>query len=118
MNTGRRPSQVHGTNVLGHLLIATGVLLTSGCVGGRGDAVESTTRLLEAGQSDKAARCETDLLIESQLSDEGVLKVAVGVGSNTAMDDAFNLDEIAADLSDDDREAFREIADEFAECMD
>ena len=30
------------------------------------------------------------------------------------MGDAFNLDEIAADLSDDDREAFREITDEFA----
>jgi hypothetical protein len=105
-------------DVMGRLLIATSVLLTSGCVGGRGDAVEATTRLLKAGQSEEAAECESDLLTKSQLSDEGVLKVAVGVGSNTAMDDAFNLDEIAADLSGDDREAFREIADEFAECMD
>lgn len=100
------------------LLIAAGLLLVFGCSDSRGTAAESVTGLLGAGQSDEAAQCEAELLHESQLSDEGVVKVAVGVGSNTAMDDSFDLDEIAADLSGDDRDAFEEIADEFAECMD
>lgn len=80
--------------------------------------MENSTGLLGVGQSDEAAECQADLLRESQLSDEGVVKVAVGVGSNTAMDDSFALDEITSDLSDDDRQAFSKIADEFAQCMD
>ena len=97
---------------------ACAALLISACGGGRSGSVESLTRMLRAGQSDDAAQCQAMVLRESQMSDEGVLKVAFGVGSNTAMDDDFDLDEIAADLSGDDQVAFGKVADEFDACTD
>lgn len=80
--------------------------------------MDSLTGILRAGQSEAAAQCESELLHGSEMSDEGVMKIAIGVGSNTAMDDDFDLDEVASDLSDHDRTAFRKIAEEFTRCMD
>lgn len=97
---------------------ACAIAVLFGCVGGRGGEVESLTDVLTVGQSEHAAECQAALLQESDMSDEGVVKFAFGVGSNNAMDDDFDLQEIAADLSDDDRDAFNEIADEFEACMD
>lgn len=93
-------------------------LLLLGCGDGRSETVERLTGILNAGQSEDAAQCEAALLHESEMSDDGVLGVALGVASNTAMDDDLDLEEIASDLSEDDQDAFREIAEEFADCMD
>ena len=100
------------------VLVACAFLLLVGCEGDRSGSVESLTDILGAGQSPDAAQCQADLLHESEMSDEGVLKVAFGVGSNTAMDDGFDLEEIASDLSSDDQDAFRDIVIEFAACTD
>jgi len=98
--------------------VACALLSVSACGDSRSGTAESLTEMLKIGQPDEAARCQAALLHESEMSDEGVVKVAFGVGSNTAMDDGFDLDEIAADLSEDDQDAFREIADAFATCSD
>ena len=105
------------TPALGLSLVACALLLV-GCGDGRSETVERLTGILNAGQSEDAAQCEATLLYESEMSDDGVVRMAFGVGSNTAMDDDFDLEEIASDLSDDDQDAFREIAEEFADCMD
>ena len=97
---------------------ACALLLIPACGNHRSETVQSLTGILRVGQSHEAAQCQANLLHESVMSDEGVLKVAFGVGSNTAMDDGFDLDEVATDLSDDDQEAFGEIVDEFAACTD
>jgi hypothetical protein len=94
------------------------VLLLSGCQGGRSETVESLIGMLRVGQSGDAAECQAALLDESEVSDEGVLHVALGVASNNAMDDDFELAEISEDLSGEDQDAFREIVDEFADCAD
>jgi hypothetical protein len=100
------------------LASACALLLISACGDDRSETVQSLTGILRVGQSHDAAQCQANLLHESKMSDEGVLKVAFGVGSNTAMEDGFDLDEIATDLSADDEGAFREIVDEFAACTD
>ncbi len=101
-----------------HVIAAACLVGTLGCASDRSEVAKGLTGVLRVGQSEDAAQCEAALLEGSDLSDEGVVKVALGVGSNTAMEDKFDLDEIAEDLSADDQEAFRGIADEFADCMD
>jgi hypothetical protein len=101
-----------------HAIAAACLVGMLGCASDRSEVAKGLTGLLQVGQSEDAAQCEAALLEDSDLSDEGVVKVALGVGSNTAMDDKFDLDEIAEDLSADDKEAFRGIAAEFADCMD
>ena len=100
------------------LALACALLLMSACGDARSETVQSLTGILRVGQPQDVAQCQATLLHESEMSDEGVLQVAFGVGSNTAMDDGFGLDEIATDLSDDDQDAFREIVNEFAACTD
>lgn len=98
-------------------LLAAFALLLSGCQS-ENEPDPALIRILTVGQSQEAAECEARLLTESDMSDEGAMRMAVGVGSNTAMDDDFDLDEIASDLSDDDRAAFRRIAAAFTDCLD
>ena len=105
------------TSAQGLSVVACAALLF-GCGEGRSETVVRLTGILNVGQSEGAAQCEAELLHESKMSDDGVLRVAFGVGSNTAMDDGFDLEEITSDLSDDDQDAFREIAEEFADCID
>lgn len=100
------------------LSLVASPLLLFGCGDGRSENVERLTGILNAGQTEDAAQCEAAVLNESEMSDDGVLRVALGVASNTAMEDDFNLEEIASDLSADDQDAFRRIAQEFADCMD
>ncbi len=98
------------------MLASVCALMLFGCGDSRSGTVESLTAILRLGQPDDVAQCQAVLLHESEMSDEGVLKVAFGVGSNTAMEDGFDVDEIASDLSDDDQDAYRDIADEFTAC--
>ena len=100
------------------LLGACAAVLLSGCGGANEPASGGVRSLLTVGQSEEAAECEAELLEESGMSDEGAVKVAVGVGSNTAMDDDFDLDEIVSDLSGEDRREFEKVAKAFEDCLD
>lgn len=94
------------------------LLLVLLACGGRSLTIEQIADQLSTVEADPdVVQCEATILYGSEISDNGIRQIVLGMGFPNDLDGKLDLQEVMSDLDDEDQGAFQAVFEDYASCI-